>query len=443
MSTRGLRGLETANIVNSPLSSEKPKSPRQTMEELQDELACVRYELQAKNEELHELKTATDVARTELAETTVRNQAALLATQEELSEAKQIASEAQWELGVLKETSTKQIERLESELNRLRMQAELERLRMMESLRIEHQDRLEREREARNRDTERMESWIEDLRRSHKMEVVRLLERISVLEKVSNSTASIKDDISLLAHVEHDDTCSRRPLLGSSENPLPDRTVPSDAPLSTVVTTPLTSMGGDRLPYHDSSVGVMASIGDGQAGVATAEFPALTAASTLLASAAPFLPLVAHGSLRSYLPALTPVITFSSVIPTPGVAAAGTTSFDSPLLNTFSTVSGTALPTVPLPPSATTVMTHDPVVHSMTCLLQAQADAMAAQAKAVVLQSLPPLPCFTGKGPDISDDGFDRWMERFRERAKFDGWSESDQLYHLKLLLDKTALDIF
>ena len=79
----------------------------------------------------------------------------------------------------------------------------------------------------------------------------------------------------------------------------------------------------------------------------------------------------------------------------------------------------------------------------MARLLQAQTDAMAAQAKAAAVQSLPPLPRFTGEGTDISDDGFDKWLERFRERAKFADWSESDQLYQLKLLLDKTALDVF
>ena len=202
-----------------------------------------------------------------------------------------------------------------------------------------------------------------------------------------------------------------------------------------MVTTPLTSTRGDLLPYHDRSVSVMASIEDGEAGNATAEFPALTTASTLLASAAAFVPLVAHGSLSSNLPAITPVVTASSVIPTPGVVAAGTTPFDSPPLSTFSSVSGTALPIVPLPLSATTVATPDPVVHSMTCLLQAQADEMAAQAKAVALQSLPPLQRFTGERPDLSDDGC--------EREEFAGRSESDQLYHPKLLLDKMALEVF
>ena len=59
---------------------------------------------------------------------------------------------------------------------------------------------------------------------------------------------------------------------------------------------------------------------------------------------------------------------------------------------------------------------------------------MAAQAKAVAL------PRFMGEGPDIINDEFE---EQFHEQAQFAAWSESEQLYHLKLLLDKTALDVF
>ena len=44
---------------------------------------------------------------------------------------------------------------------------------------------------------------------------------------------------------------------------------------------------------------------------------------------------------------------------------------------------------------------------------------------------------------DAVDDGFERWLERFQERAKFVGWSEEEQLYQLKLNLDKTALEVF
>ena len=47
---------------------------------------------------------------------------------------------------------------------------------------------------------------------------------------------------------------------------------------------------------------------------------------------------------------------------------------------------------------------------------------------------------FTGEGEDVVEDHFDKWVE---ERAKFAGWGPEDQLYHLKIHLDKTALEIF
>ena len=78
-----------------------------------------------------------------------------------------------------------------------------------------------------------------------------------MLEKASKSTTGIEDDISPLAHFEHD--ASSGPLLGYGDNPLPDRTVPvvslSDAPFTTVGTTPLTSMCED--PYH-TMIGLLA-----------------------------------------------------------------------------------------------------------------------------------------------------------------------------------------
>ena len=70
-------------------------------------------------------------------------------------------------------------------------------------------------------------------------------------------------------------------------------------------------------------------------------------------------------------------------------------------------------------PCAVSTATTDPVVQSVTRLLQAQTDAITAQAKATAVQSLPALPHYTGEGTDVTDDGFDKWIERFRERAKF------------------------
>jgi hypothetical protein len=72
-------------------------------------------------------------------------------------------------------------------------------------------------------------------------------------------------------------------------------------------------------------------------------------------------------------------------------------------------------------------------------LLKVQADVMAAQAKAVAVQNLPALSCYTGEDGDATDDGFDRWLESFRE-SHIRKLVRGDQL---KLHLDKTALDVF
>ena len=53
------------------------------------------------------------------------------------------------------------------------------------------------------------------------------------------------------------------------------------------------------------------------------------------------------------------------------------------------------------------------------------------------------LPYFSGEGSGAQDDVFEQWVEKFRERAQFAGWSPAEQLYQFKLHLDKTALDVF
>ena len=47
------------------------------------------------------------------------------------------------------------------------------------------------------------------------------------------------------------------------------------------------------------------------------------------------------------------------------------------------------------------------VVDTMTKLLQAQVDDMAAQARASAVQHLPALSCYTGEEKDMMDDGFE------------------------------------
>lgn len=83
------------------------------------------------------------------------------------------------------------------------------------------------------------------------------------------------------------------------------------------------------------------------------------------------------------------------------------------------------------------------VVSSVTKLIEVQMEAMAAQARAAAVQHLPSLCCYTGEGKDALDDSFDRWIERFQERAKIAGWNMEHQIYQLKLHLEKTAADVF
>lgn len=78
-----------------------------------------------KNKKLAELKITTDIVRTELVEANVQNEVSLLAVQEELRGARRITDKVQLELSELKEASTKQVKRLESDLEQLQTQSEL------------------------------------------------------------------------------------------------------------------------------------------------------------------------------------------------------------------------------------------------------------------------------------------------------------------------------
>ena len=94
------------------------------------------------------------------------------------------------------------------------------------------------------------------------------------------------------------------------------------------------------------------------------------------------------------------------------------------------------------PPTTSHEATSD-VVTTMTTFLQAQADAIAAHTRATAAQHLPALPSYTGEGKQAVDDGFDRWLERFNEKASVIGWADEHKLYQLKVHLDQTAKDVF
>ena len=62
------------------------------------------------------------------------------------------------------------------------------------------------------------------------------------------------------------------------------------------------------------------------------------------------------------------------------------------------------------------------LVQSMTQLLQAQTQMLAAQAQAAAVQSLPPIPKFSGEDAEKEEKSFKRWLELFEERAKLAAW---------------------
>ena len=83
------------------------------------------------------------------------------------------------------------------------------------------------------------------------------------------------------------------------------------------------------------------------------------------------------------------------------------------------------------------------VTETFSRFLKVQTDAIAAQTKATAVQNLPALATYSGENEDVDGDGFEQWLEMFKERAAFAGWSDSEQLYQLKLHLTRNALEIF
>ena len=83
------------------------------------------------------------------------------------------------------------------------------------------------------------------------------------------------------------------------------------------------------------------------------------------------------------------------------------------------------------------------LIQQFTQLVQTQSAMVAAQTRAMSAQSLPPVPTYSGEGEQSLEDGFERWIEQFEERARLAGWSEDLRRYHLKMRLGKTAFQTY
>ena len=79
------------------------------------------------------------------------------------------------------------------------------------------------------------------------------------------------------------------------------------------------------------------------------------------------------------------------------------------------------------------------IMLSVTKLLESQRQMMAAQVQAMAAQSFPPLGKFSGEDCHTDEGSFDRWIERFEERAKIAGRASEQKLLQLKAHLVKTA----
>ena len=83
------------------------------------------------------------------------------------------------------------------------------------------------------------------------------------------------------------------------------------------------------------------------------------------------------------------------------------------------------------------------LIQHLSQLVQTQTAMVAAQTRAMSAQSLPPIPSYGGEGEQSLEDGFERWIEQFEERARLAGWSEDLRRYHLKMRLSKTAFQTY
>ena len=83
------------------------------------------------------------------------------------------------------------------------------------------------------------------------------------------------------------------------------------------------------------------------------------------------------------------------------------------------------------------------LMQQLTQLVQTQTAMVVAQTRAMSAQGLPPMQHYSGEGIQSSEEGFDRWIEQFEERAKLVGWSEDHKRYNLKMLLDKSAFQTY
>ena len=135
----------------------------------------------------------------------------------------------------------------------------------------------------------------------------------------------------------------------------------------------------------------------------------------------------------------------ASVTTSPVISLATTTSATPAAVTTTPGTTATSTASAPVTVTSggaeTTVTSAIAGSEMITRLFEAQTQLFAAQVHAA---TLPPLTNFEGQNAaDDEEDGFDRWLEKFEERAKLAKWTDEVKLFQLKLHLVKTADQVF
>lgn len=313
------------------------------------------------------------------------------------------------------------------------------------------------EKERLDKEQEKMERWMNDVKESFQKEKEILQQRIVALESSHSLSAHGGD-------VDKESSVLEQPLSALGSEPTEEESATTESTLEVDdVSSPDKSTIPDAVAIegkeHPPDIGVTVSegvtVGAGSGSgvvvpvttsitpvsapriVSSAVETSLDSSAVTRALSVPVLSTLAG----STIPVVSPTLSSSS-----GALVSDTTCTEASVaFSGYASEASTATKhSIPLvSDGAVATSESSDVVSTVTKLLQVQMEAMAAQARAAAVQHLPALRYFTGEGKDTADDSFDRWIERFHERAKIAGWEEEQQLYHLKLHLEKTAREVF
>ncbi len=366
-----------------------------------------------------------------------------------------------------------EIQRLAQKLEHVEIHCELEKHRRMEALRQEHAEQLKYERFQWERERERADGWLEEVKSRFELEKMQYEIRIQSLE---SELALAKRGYSPERELEYQHSCEEggpgrhvhpetlpRPQLGTKQFCLESRG-PAFVPCQehndviqhqSLVDNSCNPVSGNvelqpmvgrqnLVQLHNMFTQSLDSIADTEQlqhldiKCVQRQVPVSIANSSANAMAN------TNANVNNYIGRGGNVdhdISAASNVGHTTTTATTNVTGNNPVMATGTVQALGPPPLLPMDENAST--TQSDLIESMTKLLQAQTQMLAAQAQAVAVQTLPPLTLYNGEESQNEDNTFDRWMERFEERARLAKWQDEQKLCQLKAHLEKTALQVF